>query len=118
VGKRHARTCLKYTFARDAFALCAEADAAKCGAIDELQDGVWSILCLTSAELRSGDGRSRNTVGSITLRAGDGRPDIRIQLCRIRRGYDGHGDAIVAGFFHLFFIRVFLFTRTWIYCNP
>jgi hypothetical protein len=104
VGKPHARTCLEYTFACDASALCAEADTAKCGAVDELKDGVWSILCLTSVELMSGDGRSRNAVGSITLRAGDGRPDIRIQLCRIRRGYSGHGDAIVAGFFHLFFI--------------
>ena len=75
---RHARTCLEYTFACDAFILCAEADTAKYGAVDELQDGIRSIFCLTSAKLRSGDWRSGNTVRSITLRAGDGRPDIGI----------------------------------------
>jgi hypothetical protein len=36
MGGRHARTCLEYTFACDAFALSAEADAGKCGTIDKL----------------------------------------------------------------------------------
>jgi len=36
IGGRHARTCLEYTFTRDAFALSAEANTGKCGTIDKL----------------------------------------------------------------------------------
>jgi hypothetical protein len=76
VGGRHARTCLEYTFPCDAFAWCAETDTAEGGTIDELQDSIWSIICLTGANLGGSDGRSGNAVGSITPRASDGRPDI------------------------------------------
>jgi len=40
MGVRGARTCLEYTFARDAFPLCAEAYPAECGAIDEFEDSI------------------------------------------------------------------------------
>jgi hypothetical protein len=67
MGGRHARTCLEYTFARDAFALSAEADTGKCGTIDKLQDSIWSIFCLTGENLGGSNGWSRNAIGSITL---------------------------------------------------
>jgi len=97
-GGRHARTCLEYTFACDAHSLCAKADAAKGGAVDELQDSIWSIFCLTSAKLGSSDGRGGNATESITLRASDGRSDIRIQICRDNRSNSGHGGDMFAPF--------------------
>lgn len=76
MGWRHARTCLENTLARDAFALSAEADTGKCGTIDKLQDGIRSIICLTGENLGCSNGRSGNTIGSVTLRTSNGRSDI------------------------------------------
>jgi hypothetical protein len=47
---RSARTCLEYTFARDAFSLSAEAYSAESGAIDEFENSIWGIFCLTGTE--------------------------------------------------------------------
>jgi hypothetical protein len=73
---RYARTCLEYTFASDAFPESAKADTAKCGAVVEFQNSVWSIVGLTSMKPRCNYRRGRNAIGSITLRAGDDRADV------------------------------------------
>jgi hypothetical protein len=64
---RYARTCLEYTFASDAFPECAKVDTAKRGAVEEFQNGVWSILGIISMKPRCRYWRRRNAVGSITL---------------------------------------------------
>jgi hypothetical protein len=71
------RTCLEYTFARDAFSLGAEAYSAESGTIDEFEDSIWGIFCLTCTELGNCDGRCRK---DMTLRSNDGWPWIGAQV--------------------------------------
>ena len=70
------RTCLEYAFARDTFSLGAEAYSAECGAIDEFENSIWGIFCLSSIELGRCDGRCRD---AMALRSSDGWPRIGAQ---------------------------------------